>query len=154
MVITYNSIIYAVFIYVTSIFLFVAAFTVCASPKTYPSGSTIIFPFEYAKYGVSDSTLLEFGSSGKYVCEKAGLYLISGFFVTGTKVYARLDFYKNNERIHVLYFSVTTGTSYQTSCIFTIQFLNIHDTVYIKSGSAMSLVGDTGSCLSFLQLTN
>ncbi|VDI12528.1 Hypothetical predicted protein [Mytilus galloprovincialis] len=131
-----------------------AAFTVCASAKTYSGGSTITFPSAHAKYGVSNSTLSGFGSSGKFKCEKAGLYLISGFFMTGTKGLAYLDFYKKDERIGLIYFSVTAGNSFQTSSISTVQFLDKHDTYYIKAGTNINLGGDNYSCITFLQLTN
>lgn len=63
---------------------FVVAFTVCATQKTYSRGSSILFPDVKTKYGVSNSTLSTFGSSGLFRCEKAGLYLISGFLMTDT----------------------------------------------------------------------
>ncbi|CAG2187702.1 unnamed protein product [Mytilus edulis] len=72
----------------------------------------------------------------------------------GTKGLARLDFYKKDERIGLIYFSVTAGNSFQTSTISTVQFLDKHDTYYIKAGTNIALGGDTYSCISFLQLTN
>ncbi|XP_071139135.1 uncharacterized protein [Mytilus edulis] len=131
-----------------------AAFTVCATENTYSDESIIMFPTVQTRNEVRNLTLTDMANSGKFRCEKAGLYVISGFFMTDSKVYARLDLYKNDESIAKTYLSVTAGYSFQTSTILILQYLNINDTIYVKSGRTMKVYGDTYSCISFLQLTN
>ncbi|CAG2187703.1 unnamed protein product [Mytilus edulis] len=100
-----------------------AAFTVCASEQSYFPGGTILFPYVQTRFGVRNSSLSALGSSGKYTCDEAGLYLISGFIMTKTTGYVFLYLKKNGYIIGRIYFSVTTnGNSYQTS---TFWFYNI-----------------------------
>lgn len=144
-----------VFIYKVSIFLFVAAFTVCASEQSYFPGGTILFPYVQTRFCVRNSSLSALGSSGKYTCDEAGLYLISGFIMTKTTGYVFLYLKKNGYIIGRIYFSVTTnGNSYQTSTFLVLQYLNKHDTIHLQTAMPMMVYGNTYSCISFLQLTN
>lgn len=137
-----------------SIFFFVAAFTVCASDQTHSGGSKILFPYVQTRFGVSNSALSVFGSSGKFTCEEAGLYLISSFLMTDTKGYVYIYFYKNVNIVGRVFFSVTSGHSYQTSTIATVQYFNKHDTFHVQPQTTIHIYGNTYSCISFLQLTN
>lgn len=138
-----------------SFVLFVAAFTVCTKGQLFTSRSIITFPNIQTRYGVSDSALSDFGKSGKFRCEKAGLYLISGYIMIETTGTVRLDFYNNDKRIVLLYFTSNAQRTFQTGSILTLQYLNIHDTLYIKAGNdALIAGGEPYSCISLMQLTS
>lgn len=136
------------------IFLIVAVFTVCARDQSYVKGNTLLFPYIQTSFGVSNSALSALGSSGKFTCEEAGLYLISGFLMTDTKGYVHIEFYKNVTIVGRVFFSVTSGQSYQTSTIATVQYFNKHDNFHVQPYTNIHIFGSTHSCISFLQLTN
>lgn len=133
---------------------FSAAFTSCSLDKTYPANSKILFPRVKTKSGVSDSTLSALGSSGIFKCEKAGLYLISAFLMTNTKEYFRVDLYLNGASSTAFFSSVAGGNSYQTSTISYLKYLELKDTLYIRTEPSAHIWGGDMSCFSFLQLTN
>ncbi|CAC5362902.1 unnamed protein product [Mytilus coruscus] len=132
-----------------------AALTVCARSKTYSSGTTIIFPYVQTSYGVSSSIRSALGNSGKFKCEKAGLYLISAYLMTGTASYVELSVIKNGYMISALSFpEITAGAKYRTSTFLTMQSLNINDALEIQTSHNVNIYNDRYSCLSILQLSN
>lgn len=75
------------------------ALTVCAVPNTYSSGDIVLFPVVTTVYDVSKLALSALGTSGKFKCEKAGLYLISAFLMTNTKGHVEFHLLKNSNII-------------------------------------------------------
>lgn len=132
------------------IILFLVALTVCAVPNTYSSGDIVLFPVVTTVYDVSKLALSALGTSGKFKCEKAGLYLISAFLMTNTKGHVEFHLLKNSNIIASFFMSVNV---YQTSTISILQHLEINDIIYIRPLTNAFVFGGTLSCLSFLQLT-
>lgn len=134
---------------------FAAALTVCAKYKSYSSGDYIIFPYVKTRYGVSNSTVSALGNSGKFKCEKAGLYLLSASLMTLTKTYVEIQMHRNNgEQLAIFPFPEITGKSHRTNTFLFLQHLNMHDILYMQAHTTASIYGNQWSCISFLQLTN
>lgn len=134
---------------------FAAALTVCAKTALYSSGDKILFTYVKTKYGVSNSTVSALGNSGKFKCEKAGLYLLSASLMTNTKTYVEIQMHRNNgEQLVVISFPEITGTSYRTNTFLVLQHLNMHDILYMQAQHTAYIYGNFMSCISFLQLTN
>ncbi|CAG2209833.1 unnamed protein product [Mytilus edulis] len=131
-----------------------AGFSVCAKDKAYSGGSIILSPTIKTRDGVSDSNMLAFISSGMFKFEKACLYHISLFLMTDTQGHIEFHLYKSGGIIYAVLFSVTTGSSYQTSSILVLRHLNINDTILIKAGQDAHVYGSIYSCISFLQHSN
>lgn len=132
-----------------------AALTVCAKYKSYSSGDYIIFPYVKTRYGVSNSTVSALGNSGKFKCEKAGLYLLSASLTTNTKTYVQIQMHRNNgEQLVLIAFPEITGYSYRTNTFSFLQHLNMHDILYMQADTTATIYGNQWSCISFLQLTN
>lgn len=137
-------------------FLFVAALTSCVHTdgEVYNGGKIIPFSNVKTRFGSSDSIVTALSSSGKFKCEKPGLYLISAFIMSGSTGYTRFNFYRNNDMVSAFFPSVDSG-NYQTSTFLILQYLDINDSLYIKTEQNVKIWGNNlYSCISFLQLTN
>lgn len=138
------------------LFLFVAALTSCVHTdgEVYTGGKIIPFSNVKTRFGISDSIVTALSSSGKFKCEKPGLYLISAFIMSGSTGYTRFNFYRNNDIVSAVFPSVDSG-NYQTSTFLILQYLDINDSLYIKPEQNVKIWGNNlYSCISFLQLTN
>ncbi|VDI01449.1 Hypothetical predicted protein [Mytilus galloprovincialis] len=95
------------------------------------------------------------GLTGKFKCEKKGLYLISAYLMTETQEYVEFHLYKNGGKMSGLSSpQITSGTKYRTSTFLTLQSLNINDVLEVRAAFVVNVYDDNFSCLSFLQLTN
>lgn len=95
------------------------------------------------------------GLTGKFKCEKKGLYLISAYLMTETPEYVEFQLFMNGGRLSSISFpQITSGSKYRTSTFLTIRYLNLNDVLYVRAASVVSVYYDEYSCLSFLQLSN
>lgn len=95
------------------------------------------------------------GLTGKFKCEKKGLYLISAYLMTGTPDYVEIHLYNNGGKMVSFSFPpITSGYKYRTSTFLTIQYLNLNDVVSVKTGTLVNVYNNEYSCISFLQLSN
>ena len=103
------------------------------------AGSTILFNNVHHSYGITNSTLSKFKSTGKFVCEKEGLYLIASNIISG-KSGSLFKIMKNQEELSRTYIGYYgSGTSYHSGTGIAVAILQIIDTIYIVSGGTISI---------------
>lgn len=132
-----------------TIYSFIVAVSACAIQKTYSSNEKIQFPYVHINLGVIDSVMSSMKTTGIFICERPGLYLVSSFITATTNGYYYLN--KNGGTIGAGYLSLNGGA--QTSTIMQLILLNANDTLSILNRISKYIYGDHHSCLSILQLT-
>lgn len=104
------------------------AVTACAKDAVYSSGAKIKFPWIYLNMGISNAVISSLKSTGDFKCEKAGIYLLSGFFTsnaTGT-----IGFAKNGNNLVYGYASV--NDHHQTTTMIYFENLRQNDIINFK----------------------
>lgn len=132
------------------LFLFPVLLCACASRTyTYSSGQVIKFGSIQVSNGITG--LASFKTSGIFICEKKGHYLIS-FFITSKNPYASMTIFKNNSNIGR---ATKHGTSeYQTHTVIVLSNLNVGDTISVKADASTFDVWSCGdSYFSMLQVS-
>jgi hypothetical protein len=103
------------------------------------AGSTIQFSNVHHSYGITNSTLSKFKSTGKFVCEKEGLYLIASNIIS-RKSGSWFKIMKNQEelsRTYIAYFG--SDASYHSGTGIAVVTLQIMDTIYIVAGGTIGI---------------
>lgn len=111
------------------------------SNRAYGSGTTgsIITFNVHHSYGITTSTLSKFKSTGKFICEVEGLYLIATNIIS-SKSGSWFKIMKNQEelsRTYIAYFD--SGASYHSGTGLAVITLQVKDTIYIKVGSDIGI---------------
>lgn len=106
------------------------------------------FPVIKTSFGLSD--LSNFVSSGKFTCEKSGLYLIGVTVMSSSRYDSRYDIYKNDASL-MPYFVTQSNVCGSASGTVFIR-LNVNDTVYTKTGTSDMNVHDLWSSFSILKI--
>ena len=98
------------------------------------AGSTIQFNNVHHSYGITNSTLSKFKSTGTFVCEVEGLYLIATTILSSiTDSWFKLM--KNQEelsRTYIAYYG--SGGGWYSGTGLAIVTLQVKDTIYIEVG--------------------
>ncbi|CAC5364440.1 unnamed protein product [Mytilus coruscus] len=124
-----------------------AVLSVDAVGGTVPRYGVIPFKSVYTSHGVKNLTSVR--TSGKFICEDAGTYLISVFVSTGSHVPGYYNIYINAGSIAYAY---TDYESYQhTSSAAIVTNLHKGDTIFIRNGPEI-IVQNNGSNLSIIQI--
>ena len=123
------------------------AITGCESGTTY-TNSPVKFTDIMTSAGITNTA--SFKSSGKFICEKPGLYYISGYIRSNTNSHA-FFLKKNNE---VVSRSATTSwpssVGYSTSSINAVVEVEVNDTVYIETRGDIYV--SSYSCLTIVKI--
>ncbi|CAG2226812.1 unnamed protein product [Mytilus edulis] len=126
------------------------ALTTCdGGSRHLSSGSMIMFKNVYTLNGINSTAKATYESSGKFTCDKPGLYLIATFIMTETNE-AILAVYKNDAEIKHMRAYYATNGHFQTSTIVFFDSLKQHDTIYIRPVTQMFMRYE--SCFSVLQI--
>lgn len=102
------------------------------------------FPTVISKIGITN--INTFSSSGKFVCEIAGLYYISAQIYTNSEGYG-FEIRKNSNS--VVLSATGQGGSWSLNPIFTVVELQVKDTLYMRTGAYIS---SPYSCMSIVKL--
>lgn len=87
------------------------------------------FPDIKTSYGLSG--LSTFASSGKFTCEKSGLYLVGVTVISCSKADSNYDIYKND--VSVMPYFVTQSNVCGSASGTVIILLSVNDTVYVQT---------------------
>lgn len=120
---------------------------------TKPSGSTLLFPDIKSSFGISN--LSTFTSTGKFTCEKGGLYFFSVTVMSCSKSDSRYSVYKNNVEI-AQYYIGRPATSTSSDCnsgsgTILIQ-MDVGDNLYVKTVDSNMDVFDRWSSFTVSKL--
>lgn len=127
------------------------AVTSCArSPHTYNAGETI--KFENVKTAVGINKLQDFKTSGTFIAEKPGLYMIAAFVMSYSHG-AQFIMYKNTEAISKVFIrhDLREADKHTGTGVIAVE-LNINDVIRIVAGCANMNVYQTYSCLTVIKI--
>ena len=106
--------------------------------------------FNVIETQVGITKLSEFRSSGKFICEKKGLYLISVYMYSDTNG-AQYYIYKNRHIVSKLYIGThSIGWAHTGTGVVSVD-LQVGDAVWIKVPLSLS-VGIQYSCLTIVKI--
>ncbi len=108
------------------------------SNRVHGSGPIILFNVHHS-YGITNSTLSKFKSTGTFVCEKEGLYLIASNIISN-KSGSWFKIMKNQEelsRTYIAYFG--SGASWHSGTGIVVVTLQIMDTISIVAGGTIGI---------------
>lgn len=135
------------------IFFVSVAVTSCAhSTITYNSGDIIKFSDVKLSNGIGNVN--NFKSSGKFACEKPGLYLIGVYILSYTKS-SEFRIMKNGimvSRVYVRPPLNSANDNYHTGTGVIAVQLNVNDTLNIGASSTMEVYGGGYSCLTIIKV--
>ncbi|CAG2226174.1 C1QL [Mytilus edulis] len=102
----------------------------------YSAGKVI--KFDDIRTDIGNTNLFSFRSSGKFTCQKEGLYLISSWVLSDTNI-ATIVVYRNNNTLAKVYITYDSDddTSAGTGTAVVSVELQIGDTVYVKTENDM-----------------
>ena len=101
------------------------------------AGSTIQFNNVHHSYGITNSTLSKFKSTGRFVCEVEGLYLIASNIISG-KSASWFKIMKNQAELSRTYIGdYGSGRSFHSGTGIAVVTLQVKDTIYIEVGSTI-----------------
>ena len=124
------------------------AITACVnSTVSVPQWSLI--PFQDVKTAMGITHIDAFKTSGKFTCERSGVYLIAAFVQSNTHENG-FTIAKNNQGIADAFDSLTG--EYETATAIVIESVTVNDTISIHSRRAMKIFNSYESCLSILQV--
>ena len=134
----------------TNCFYFISvAITACVnSTVSVPRWSLI--PFQDVKTAMGITHIDAFKTSGKFTCERSGVYLIAAFVQSNTHENG-FTIYKNNKALGDAFGSLTG--EYETATAIVIESVTANDTISIQSRRAMEIFNSYESCLSILQVS-
>ena len=99
------------------------------------AGSTIQFNNVHHSYGITNSTLSKFKSTGTFICEVEGLYLIASNIISH-RSWSWFKIMKNQEELSRTYIAThALGFCYHSGTGIAVITLQVNDTIYIKAGS-------------------
>lgn len=131
-------------------FLISVAMTTCYdNAKPLAVGEIVIFKEFYTLNGINSTAKEKIANSGKFTCEKPGLYLIATFIMTDTDQ-AVLLVYKNDNMINRIHAYYSTSGHYQTGTMVFLDNLKQHDTISIRAYEQLTVRYQ--SCFSVLQI--
>lgn len=127
--------------------------TICATTQTYRSGSKVLFSFIYLNSGVSDSNIYSLRTSGNYITQDSGLYLISAQLRHGKTPWDRYFYiYRNTHVITSAYFY--QNEDLKSTAVVATHWLNKDDVIYVQIIGDVYIQGNYYSCLTLLQLSS
>lgn len=134
------------------ILLISVALTSCSNGRTYAAFE--IIKFSNVKLSSGIGNVANFKSSGTFICEKQGLYLV-GAYIMSYSTLAQFQIIKNGilvSRVQVSPTFTSTGNdNYHTGTGIIAVHMNSNDTINIKSGYTMTLYGGY-SCLTVIKV--
>lgn len=113
-----------------------------------------ILKFDNVKFSVGMSNLSSYKSTGKYICEKAGLYLISASIRTNTNN-GYFDMYLNGNKISstVISYNYNNPTyMYFTGTVVQAIQLRANDSMWVYSPNSATLKSGLWSTLTILKV--
>lgn len=130
------------------------AMTSCSAVGTVHTDDIIRFPNIATIYGISDNTKNSFIRTGKFTCEKAGLYLVT-VSVMSLSYNACFNIKKDGEllrSVQVAPHSLTTN-NYHTGTGSVVVKLDVGETVYSKAILTMKVHNENGySCITITKV--
>lgn len=142
-------------LYIITLFLIIVAVTSCA-PHSIKYNSGEIIKFSDVKLSNGIGNIDKFRSSGKFTCEKQGLYLV-GAYINSYSFGAQFKIVRNGNMISQVHFrpdSIPKGTSslHTGTGVIAVQ-LNVKDTLNVKAGyTNMYVIGSGYSCLTVIKV--
>lgn len=115
----------------------------CVSSSALFSDNVVKFQTVESEKGITN--INEFKSSGKFVCEIAGMYYISAGIYTNSQGYT-FDIKKNSS---VVISATGQGGSWSMNPISTVVELQVKDTLHVHTNAYIS---SSYSCLSILKV--
>lgn len=106
--------------------------------KTYSIGSVV--KFSDVKFNVGIDTLSSFKNTGKFVCEKNGLYIVSSSMEIGSNE-AEFHIYVNG-KVFTKNYKHDSSSWWHSSSVSIVIELKTNDTVWVQIGSAATNVRD------------
>ncbi|VDI57013.1 Hypothetical predicted protein [Mytilus galloprovincialis] len=129
------------------------AVTSCAHrTQTYNSGKIITFSNVKMSNGIGNVN--NFKSSGKFTCEKPGLYLIGVYIVSYTKN-SEFHIMKNGinvSRVYVRPYLNSADDNHHTGTGIIAVQLDVNDTLNINAYSKMQVLGSAYSCMTIIKV--
>lgn len=141
-----TSVIYACF--------FAVVLTSCFSSYTSPQPPTDLIKFDDVRTYVGIENVYPFKHSGKFTCEKAGLYHIS-VVVTSNTDRAGYSIYRNDDLLLLkVYIATHTGNAWEHTGTGVIAIkLYVGDTISVKKElKDMHVYGSMYSCLTIVKI--
>ena len=109
-----------------------------------------LIPFQDVKTAIGIAHINAFKTSGKFTCERSGVYLIATFVQSNTHENG-FTIYKNNKALGDAFGSLTG--EFETATVVVIESVTANDTISIHSRRAMKIFNSYESCLSILQVS-
>ncbi|CAC5364447.1 unnamed protein product [Mytilus coruscus] len=124
-----------------------AILSVDAVSGAVPSSGVIPFKSLHTFHGIKNLTSVKI--NGKFTCESAGIYLISVYVSTNSKVKGYCYIYKNAN--YITYVFTDSESYYHTRSATVVTNLGVGDTVFIKNRPSIYM-DRLATCLSIIQI--
>ena len=128
--------------------------TSCSSVGTVQSGDIIRFPDIVTIYGISDNTKHSFIKTGKFSCEKAGLYLVT-VSVMSLSPNACFNIKKDGQLLRSVQVTPHSNwiNNYHTGTGSVVVMLDAGENVYSKAIQATKIHHENGySCMTITKI--
>ena len=103
------------------------------------NGSTILFNNVHHSYDITTSTLSKFTSTGTFVCEVEGLYIIATTILSSISD-SWFKVMKNQEELSRTYITYYGGCDgWHSGTVLAVVTLQVNDTIYIEAGSDIGI---------------
>lgn len=122
-----------------------------AYPSTSGIVATTIMKFDNVKYSVGVTNLAAYKTTGKFLCEKEGLYIISASVMSYTDE-ATYYIYLNGNNISVTGIADHTGSYFFTGAVTIIQKLRPSDQVWLYAHRSWYLYADLYSKVIIIKI--
>lgn len=115
-----------------------------------PKGNGVIFNDVRQQIGITNTT--NFRNSGKFTCEKNGIYLISASIMSYTSD-AEMFIYRNNERIaHTELGDHPSHSWWHSGTAVVAQRLGVSDTIWVAIDVNLAAYGGKSCYLSIVKV--
>ncbi|CAC5384650.1 unnamed protein product [Mytilus coruscus] len=128
------------------------AITSCTSSSVdYQDAEIIKFPSTKTSIGIN--SLTEFQNTGKFICEKAGVYLFAVYITYYGNYNADFELKKNNQRISIvmIVYGTHAGGNYYSGSGTVVVQMNAGDILFAEANRHMTVAGSY-NCFTVLKI--